>query len=115
MHITCRSSAWWWIPPGCILPSGNRHSRNKSKVDQMDLTLSDEQRMLRESADRFVTDTYNADHRKRSANDPRGFSTEIWKQFAELGWLALPIKEGHGGGGGGGLRDRRPLGRVGRG
>src|SRR6195952_1024070 len=101
MHITCRSSAWWWIPPGCILPSGNRHSRNKSKVDQMDLTLSDEQRMLRESADRFVTDTYNADHRKRSANDPRGFSADIWKQFADLGWLALPISEDHGGLGGG--------------
>jgi alkylation response protein AidB-like acyl-CoA dehydrogenase len=69
----------------------------------MDLTLSDEQRMLRESADRFVTDTYNADHRKRSANDPRGFSADIWKQFAELGWLALPIKEDHGGLGGGAI------------
>lgn len=69
----------------------------------MDLTLSDEQRMLRESADRFVTDTYNADHRKRSASDPRGFSTDIWKQFADLGWLALPISEDHGGLGGGAI------------
>jgi alkylation response protein AidB-like acyl-CoA dehydrogenase len=69
----------------------------------MDLTLSDEQRMLRESADRFVTDTYNADHRKRSASDPRGFSTDIWKQFADLGWLALPIQEDHGGLGGGAI------------
>src|ERR1700730_319489 len=69
----------------------------------MDLTLSDEQRMLRESADRFVTETYNADHRKRSANDPRGFSADIWKQFADLGWLALPIGEDHGGLGGGAI------------
>lgn len=69
----------------------------------MDLTLSDEQRMLRESADRFVTDTYTADHRKRSANDPRGFSADIWKQFADLGWLALPISEDHGGLGGGAI------------
>jgi alkylation response protein AidB-like acyl-CoA dehydrogenase len=69
----------------------------------MDLTLSDEQRMLRESVDRFVTDTYNADHRKRSANDPRGFSADIWKQFADLGWLALPIGEDHGGLGGGAI------------
>ena len=67
----------------------------------MDLTLSDEQRMLRESADRFVTETYNADHRRRQAGDARGFSTDIWKQFADLGWLALPIKEDHGGLGGG--------------
>jgi len=67
----------------------------------MDLTLSDEQRMLRESADRFISETYNSDHRKRSANDPRGYSTDIWKQFADLGWLALPISEDHGGLGGG--------------
>ena len=69
----------------------------------MDLTLSDEQRMLRESADRFVTGIYDAGHRKRSANDPLGFSAGIWKQFADLGWLALPISEDHGGLGGGAI------------
>ena len=63
----------------------------------MDLTLSDEQRMLRESADRFVSETYTADHRRKLANDPLGFSADIWKQFADLGWLALPIAEDHGG------------------
>ena len=66
----------------------------------MDLALSDEQRLLRESAERFVSETYNADHRRRVANDPLGFSAKIWKQFAELGWLALPIAEAHGGLGG---------------
>src|SRR6478735_12486606 len=67
----------------------------------MDLTLSDEQRMLRENADRFVGETYTADHRRRLANDPLGFSAAIWKQFAELGWLALPIPEAYDGLGGG--------------
>ena len=67
----------------------------------MDLTLSDEQRLLRESADRFVKESYTADHRRRIANDPLGFSTDLWKQFAELGWLALPIAEADGGLGGG--------------
>ncbi|WP_065750963.1 acyl-CoA dehydrogenase family protein [Bradyrhizobium paxllaeri] len=67
----------------------------------MDLTLSDEQRLLRESADRFVSETYIADHRRKIASDPLGFSAEIWKQFADLGWLALPISEAHGGLGGG--------------
>lgn len=67
----------------------------------MDLTLSDEQRLLRESADRFVSETYTANHRRKIAGDPLGFSAEIWKQFAELGWLALPIPEAHGGLGGG--------------
>jgi alkylation response protein AidB-like acyl-CoA dehydrogenase len=69
----------------------------------MDLTLSDEQRLLRESADRFVSETYTADHRRKVASDPLGFSTEIWKQFADLGWLALPIAEAHGGLGGGAI------------
>ena len=67
----------------------------------MDLTLSDEQRLLRESADRFVTETYDADHRRRMASEPLGFSTAIWKQFADLGWLALPVPEAYGGLGGG--------------
>jgi alkylation response protein AidB-like acyl-CoA dehydrogenase len=67
----------------------------------MDLTLSDEQRLLRESAERFVGETYNADHRRKLANEPLGFSAAIWKQFAELGWLALPIPEAYDGLGGG--------------
>src|SRR5882724_4445507 len=69
----------------------------------MDLTLSDEQRLLRESAERFVGETYDADHRRKLANDPLGFSAAIWKQFADLGWLALPISEAHGGLGGGAI------------
>ena len=69
----------------------------------MDLTLSDEQRLLRESADRFVSETYTADHRRRIAGDPLGFSADLWKQFADLGWLALPISETYGGLGGGAI------------
>jgi hypothetical protein len=49
----------------------------------MDLTLSDEQRLLREGADRFVAQTH-ADHRRRMASEPLGFSTAIWKQFASV-------------------------------
>jgi hypothetical protein len=37
----------------------------------MDLTPSDEQRLLRESADRFVSETCTADHRRKVANAPR--------------------------------------------
>ena len=41
-----------------------------------------------------------------------GFSAAIWKQFADLGWLALPIAEEHGGLGGGAIEDRHPDGSV---
>ena len=66
----------------------------------MDLTPSDEQRLLRESADRFIAETYTAKLREQNAKEPSGFSDKIWTQFAELGWLALPLPEAHGGIGG---------------
>ena len=81
----------------------------------MDLTLSDEQRLLRESADRFVNETYTADHRRRAASEPLGFSPAIWKEFADLGWLALPIGEEYGGLGGGAIETGILMEAFGRG
>jgi alkylation response protein AidB-like acyl-CoA dehydrogenase len=81
----------------------------------MDLTLSDEQRLLRESVDRFIKQTYDADHRRRVASDPLGFSPEIWKRFAELGWLALPIGETYGGLGAGAIETGILMEAFGRG
>lgn len=69
----------------------------------MDLTPSDEQRLLRESADRFIAETYTTKLREQNAKEPFGFSEAIWKQFADLGWLALPLPEAHGGIGGGAI------------
>lgn len=81
----------------------------------MDLTLSDEQRLLRESVDRFVAETFTADHRRRIASEPLGFSADIWKQFADLGWLALPIDEAYGGLGGGAIETGILMEAFGRG
>jgi hypothetical protein len=81
----------------------------------MDLSLSDEQRLLRESVDRFITETYDADHRRSTAGDPLGFSRKIWKQFAELGWLALPIDEDFGGLGAGAIETAILMEAFGRG
>ena len=81
----------------------------------MDLNLSDEQRLLRESVDRFINETYDSDHRRRSAGDPHGFSPQIWKQFAELGWLALPISEAYGGLGAGAIETGILMEAFGRG
>lgn len=57
----------------------------------MDLAYSDEQTMLRESAERFVRDAGGA-----ASAEPYA----LWRQFADLGWLALPLPESHGGLGG---------------
>src|SRR4051812_45299901 len=81
----------------------------------MDLTLSEEQRLLRESVDRFVTETYTPELRRRIASEPLGFDQTVWKQFADLGWLALPIAEAHGGLGGGAIETGILMEAFGRG
>ncbi|MFV0280492.1 MAG: acyl-CoA dehydrogenase family protein [Rhodoblastus sp.] len=52
----------------------------------MDLTYSEEQRLLRESANAM----FLARAQKAGAED-------IWKEMADLGWLALPLPEADGG------------------
>ena len=67
----------------------------------MDFDLTDEQRLLKDSVDRLIADKYDFEQRKTYARSEHGFSADIWKQFAELGLLALPFAEEHGGFGGG--------------
>jgi pimeloyl-CoA dehydrogenase small subunit len=67
----------------------------------MDFELSEEQRLLRESVERLLADRYEFEARKRFAQEPGGFSEELWRQYAELGLLALPFAESEGGIGGG--------------
>ena len=67
----------------------------------MDFDLSEEQRLLKDSVDRLIADKYDFEQRKNYAKGEGGFSPEIWAQFAELGLLAIPFAEEHGGFGGG--------------
>jgi alkylation response protein AidB-like acyl-CoA dehydrogenase len=67
----------------------------------MTTELSDEQSMLRESAQRFVANEYGFEARRKLAASEDGFSRAHWKRFAELGWLAMALPEEHGGLGGG--------------
>ncbi len=67
----------------------------------MDFTLSDEQRLLKDSVDRLMADRYGFDQRKNYIKEPNGWSTALWSQYAELGLLGLPFAEEYGGFGGG--------------
>jgi pimeloyl-CoA dehydrogenase small subunit len=67
----------------------------------MDFDLSDEQRLLRDSVERLLKERYAFEDRKKYATASEGFSTDLWKQYAELGILGLPFGEEHGGFGGG--------------
>ncbi|WP_174278802.1 acyl-CoA dehydrogenase family protein [Sphingomonas bacterium] len=65
----------------------------------MPLYLNDEQQMLRDTARDFIADAAPVAHlrRLRDAGDPTGFSRDLWKQFAEMGFTGILIGEEAGG------------------
>src|SRR5690349_21314967 len=67
----------------------------------MDFDFSEEQRLLKESIERFLKDRYGFEQRRAHQNQPEGWSRAAWKTYAELGLLGLPFEERHGGLGGG--------------
>jgi alkylation response protein AidB-like acyl-CoA dehydrogenase len=67
----------------------------------LDLSFSEDQILLQDSAKRFLAGEYDYAKRQKILSTEFGHSPEIWRQFAELGWLALPFTEEDGGLGGG--------------
>ena len=64
----------------------------------MDFDLNDEQRQLKESLERLLADTYgDLAQRVGYMKEPNGYSAKLWQQYAELGLLAVPFAEAHGG------------------
>lgn len=81
----------------------------------MDFELTDEQRMLGETLNRFVVDRYGFEERLAAMAAPDGFSRAIWQELAELGVLSLPFAEEDGGFGGGGVETMIVMEALGRG
>jgi pimeloyl-CoA dehydrogenase small subunit len=67
----------------------------------MDFALSEEQLLLRNSVERLFAERYTFEARRRYGQEPRGFSVQMWRLYADLGLLGLPFDERHGGSGGG--------------
>ena len=63
----------------------------------MNLSFTDEQNLLRDMVSKFCSSEYDFDTRMKSVNSEHGHNPEHWKQFAELGWLAIPFSEEMGG------------------
>jgi pimeloyl-CoA dehydrogenase small subunit len=80
----------------------------------MDFTLTDEQRLLRESVERLFADLYAFDARKRYSREPGGWSRDMWRRYAELGLLGLPFEEQHGGSAGGSVETMIVMETLGR-
>jgi alkylation response protein AidB-like acyl-CoA dehydrogenase len=66
----------------------------------MDFGLSDEQELLRTTAERFVTDVCPPETAK-AWDDAHHYPPELFQGFADLGWFELPFPTEDGGGGGG--------------
>lgn len=63
----------------------------------MDFRLSDEQKMIQSSVEKFLERGYSLEKRREWIARPEAFSRENWAQFAELGWLGLTVSEEGGG------------------
>ena len=63
----------------------------------MDLGLSEEQEMIKTSARDFLEKECPKTLVREIEEDARGYSPELWKKMAELGWMALPFPEEYGG------------------
>ena len=66
----------------------------------MDFKFTDEQNALRDTLTRYIAKDYPFEARRTLAKSAEGFSREHWRQFAELGLLALPFPEAYEGLGG---------------
>jgi len=63
----------------------------------MDVALNEDQTMLQDMTRRFLEDRSPVEALRKQVNNELGFDRDVWKEAAELGWLALFVPEDHGG------------------
>jgi alkylation response protein AidB-like acyl-CoA dehydrogenase len=66
----------------------------------MEFGLTEEQEMLKTSARDFLEKECTRNHVRAMMKDEIGYSPELWKKMAELGWLGLAFPSQYGGGDG---------------
>lgn len=66
----------------------------------MDFSLSDEQKLLQDSLERFIQNDYQFEARQEIVASAEGMRRDNWRTFAELGWLGMMFGESDGGYGG---------------
>ena len=81
----------------------------------MDFSVTEEQSMLADSVSKFMENDYDFESRQKIAESDSGYSLELWRTFAELGWTAVPFAEGDGGLGGGPVELMLMMEQFGRG
>ncbi len=66
----------------------------------MDTAFTEEQEMLRKAAFDFLTKECPKSKVRELEEDEKGYSPQMWKMMADLGWIGLVIPEEYGGMGG---------------
>ena len=66
----------------------------------MDMGLSEIQQMLKNSAREFLAQECPLTLVRELEDDAQGFSEDLWRQVANLGWTGIPFPEQYGGTGG---------------
>jgi alkylation response protein AidB-like acyl-CoA dehydrogenase len=80
----------------------------------MPLYLTEDQSMLRDTAKPFIADAAPVKHLRSLREDATGFSRDLWKQFAEMGFTGILVPEAHGGMGMGHVEAGIVLEEIGR-
>lgn len=81
----------------------------------MDFAFTEEQTLLRNTVQRFIEDNYDFDTRSKIVASEAGWRPDYWQQLAELGVLAVPFDEEHGGLGYGPIETMVIMEEMGRG
>ena len=63
----------------------------------MNLNYNDEQNMLREQIQKFCESDYDFYKREEVIKSDKDFDNNVWKLFADQGWLSMPFSEESGG------------------
>src|SRR6201991_4955421 len=80
----------------------------------MDFELSEEQRLLKDSVDGLLNDSYDFESRKKYGAEKGGWSRSVWSKLAEQGLLGLPFSEDDGGFGAGAVETALVMEALGR-
>ncbi len=65
----------------------------------MQFAHSEEQQLIRTSARTLLSERASAAQRRVTLQTPTGYDPQLWRTFAELGWLGLALPQAYGGAG----------------
>ena len=80
----------------------------------MDFSLTEEQKLLKDSIDKFLDKNYSFELRQSMVSDRQAMSSEIWSGLAGLGMLGVTFPEKYGGFNGGGIETMIVMESIGK-